>query len=98
MEYLPPVGWADVATKTDLDHLGLRLDHRIDALDAKLDYRFDAFQAEMNARFDASDAKTEANEARYEAAINRATRVNTLITLSILGALVAAFNAISALS
>lgn len=25
MEHLPPVGWADVATKQDLDHLHLRL-------------------------------------------------------------------------
>ena len=27
MEYLPPVGWADVATKRDLDQLGTRIDH-----------------------------------------------------------------------
>lgn len=26
MEYLPPVGWADVATKRDLDHLAEKLD------------------------------------------------------------------------
>jgi hypothetical protein len=25
MEYLPPVGWADVATKRDLDHLGIEI-------------------------------------------------------------------------
>ena len=30
MEMLPPTGWADVATKQDLQHLGDRLDQRID--------------------------------------------------------------------
>ena len=30
MSYLPPVGWADVATKQDLENLALRLESRID--------------------------------------------------------------------
>ena len=29
MEHLPPVGWADVATKADLDHLGQVMDLRL---------------------------------------------------------------------
>ena len=31
MEMLPPVGWADVATKRDLDVLEQRLESRIEA-------------------------------------------------------------------
>lgn len=40
MELLPPVGWADVATKRDLDALESRLDHRFEALD----HRFEALE------------------------------------------------------
>ncbi len=32
MELLPPVGWADVATKRDLDQLEERVDQRFDSL------------------------------------------------------------------
>ena len=36
MEHLPPVGWADVAMKRDLDALEQRLDLRFEALEHKL--------------------------------------------------------------
>jgi hypothetical protein len=36
MEMMPPVGWADVATKRDLDALEQRLDMRVEALESRL--------------------------------------------------------------
>jgi hypothetical protein len=36
MELLPPVGWADVATKRDLDHLHALFDAKVDRLGVDL--------------------------------------------------------------
>jgi hypothetical protein len=36
MELLPPVGWADVATKRDLDHLHTLFDAKVDRLGVDL--------------------------------------------------------------
>ena len=51
MEHLPPVGWADVATKRDLDHLHAVLDAKIDTavgtLDAKIERVVVDLRAEM---------------------------------------------------
>jgi hypothetical protein len=37
MEMLPPVGWADVATKRDLDALEQRLDTRFEAIGIRVE-------------------------------------------------------------
>jgi hypothetical protein len=49
MELLPPVGWADVATKRDLDHLHAVLDAKIDTAFGTLDARIDRLGVELRA-------------------------------------------------
>jgi hypothetical protein len=54
MEMLPPVGWADVATKRDLDQIEQRMDLRFEVVYTKFDAvldRIDAAEQRLRAEF-----------------------------------------------
>ena len=76
MELLPPVGWADVATKQDLRMIDLRFD----ALETRIDARFDGVEAHMDARFQISESRM---EARFEKGFRQI--VVTMMSLFITG-------------
>ena len=54
MQHLPPVGWAEVANKHDLDALEARMDLRFARLEDRVDLRFEAVEARMIAAIEAS--------------------------------------------
>jgi hypothetical protein len=64
MNLVPPVGWADVGTRHDLDELDSRITLRIDSLEEKLDYKFEALGHRFEALEHGFDAKL--NSLRYD--------------------------------
>lgn len=47
MEHLPPVGWADVATKHDLGHLREVLDAKIDGFESRVEAKLEGAKHEI---------------------------------------------------
>ena len=62
IEHLPPVGWADVATKHDLASLEERIDLRF----ARVDGRFDLMEERSIGRFNILEARFSGLEERFD--------------------------------
>jgi len=81
MGYLPPVGWADVATKNDLALLEARLENKISALENRIDGRMSALEARVEGRMSAL-------EAGFERALRQAVLALVVVMIAAVGAAV----------
>lgn len=95
MELLPPVGWADVATKRDLDQLEGRMDMRFDHFEGRTDMRFDHLEGRTDMRFDKVDMRIDASASKLRAEIAESGRRMQGVLLT---AIVAATSILAALS
>jgi hypothetical protein len=85
MELLPPVGWADVATKQDLRALEDRMDARFGRVDARFD-RVDARFSVLEGRFDQLDSRFETSEYKILGEMHREMSSLTWKLFAIYGA------------
>ena len=76
MELLPPVGWADVATKRDLDQLEARLIAQFERRFVGIDHRF----VGIDQRFVGIDQRFERVDQQFERVNDRFDRVDQTLT------------------
>ena len=83
IEHLPPVGWADVATKQDLANLEQRLELRFERLDGRfdrVDERFNAVEERFKGldwRFEGLDDRLRGGMSELRAAFEHELRGQT---------------------
>ena len=85
IEHLPPVGWADVATKHDLASLEERMDLRFARVDDRFDLmeersigRFNILEERFNERFNSMDDRIRASVSDLRAAFEHELRSQTI--------------------
>ncbi len=82
MEHLPPVGWADVATKRDLDQQTLVLRRDMEAEFGKVRAEIASVRAELGSEIASVRTEIAAAEARVERSITEQSRVFVIAVLT----------------
>ena len=94
MEHLPPTGWANVATKDDVEHLRVAMTHHLDQLRAQMlhefelrDVRFERMEQRIDERFDSFRLEMKAD-------MERAFRMQTFAIVGLMFTMLSAFLAL----
>ena len=108
MEHLPPTGWANVATKDDVEHLRVSTTHHLDQLRAQMvhefelrDVRFERIELrfqQVDARFDRMeqrmDQRFDSFRLEMKADMERAFRMQTFAIVGLMFTMLSAFVAL----
>jgi hypothetical protein len=104
MEHLPPTGWANVATKDDVEHLRVSTTHHLDQLRAQMvhefelrDVRFERIDLrfqQVDARFDQMDQRFDSFRLEMKADMERAFRMQTFAIVGLMFTMLSAFLAL----
>lgn len=76
MGYLPPTGWAEMATKRDLDQLAQTIRGELAVFEARVEARLDSLKAHLETGLATQEARLEAGLAR--AALDTRSSLRTL--------------------
>ena len=90
MEHLPPTGWANVATKDDVEHLRVSTTHHLDQLRAQMVHEFEL----RDVQFDRIDQQFNAFRLEMKADMERAFRMQTLAIVGLMFTMLSAFVAL----
>ena len=97
MAYLPPVGWADVATRRDIDELAAATTRNRDALEQQMLHRFDRVDDRFARLEDRFGLQTAEITAAFRGEINAAMTMQIRQTVfAIIGVLLAVAGLVAA--
>ena len=90
MEHLPPTGWANVATKDDVEHLRVSTTHHLDQLRAQMVHEFEL----RDVRFERIEQRFDSFRLQMKADMERAFRMQTFAIVGLMFTMLSAFVAL----